>query len=93
LHLVDGNFIGRSVIPSANLRPTPPESPEKRQRCPQYEFDPLLARAVQERALDGICDTALRFRDLEQDDHGVTAIVREVATGREYPLRAVTDCL
>ncbi|HWM67852.1 MAG TPA: FAD-dependent monooxygenase [Steroidobacteraceae bacterium] len=82
-----GHFIGRSVIPSANLRPTPPESPEKRQRCPQYEFDPLLARAVQERALTDL-RYGVAFRDLEQDDHGVTAIVREVATGREYPLRA-----
>jgi len=82
-----GHFIGRSVIPSANLRPTPPESPEKRQRCPQYEFDPLLARAVQERALTDL-RYGVAFRDLEQDDHGVTAIAREVATGREYPLRA-----
>src|ERR1700693_6257503 len=48
---ITGHYIGRSVIPSPNTRPTPPESPEKRQRCAQYEFDPMLAEAVVENGL------------------------------------------
>jgi FAD binding domain len=47
----------------------------------------LLARAVQERELTDL-RYGVAFRDLKQDEHGVTANVQEVATGREFPLRA-----
>ena len=82
-----GHFIGRSVIPSANERPIPPESPEKRQRCAQYEFDPLLATAVLERGLTDV-RYSTEFVDFVQDEEGVTVQVREVETGRVYPIRA-----
>ena len=82
-----GHFIGRSPIPSANNRPTPPESPEKRQRCPQYEFDPLLARAVKARGMTDI-RYACEFIELAQDTDGVTARVKDADTGETFTLRA-----
>jgi 2-polyprenyl-6-methoxyphenol hydroxylase-like FAD-dependent oxidoreductase len=81
-----GHFIGRTEIPATRDRPTPDTTPEKRQRCPQYEFDPLLARAVQERG-----HTDLRyghaFDRLEQDRDGVTATLRD-ESGRPVRVRA-----
>jgi 2-polyprenyl-6-methoxyphenol hydroxylase-like FAD-dependent oxidoreductase len=88
-----GHYIGRSIIPSANTRPTPPQSPEKRQRCAQYEFDPMLAEAVREQGLTDIqYNTA--FVRLEQDDDGVTAEVSDVETGevREIRSRYLVAC-
>jgi 2-polyprenyl-6-methoxyphenol hydroxylase-like FAD-dependent oxidoreductase len=81
-----GHLIGRTEIPATRDRPTPDSTPEKRQRCPQYEFDPLLARAVQERG-----HTDLRyghaFDRLEQDRDGVTAVLRD-GSGRAVQVRA-----
>ena len=82
-----GHFIGRSVIPSANTRPVPAESPEKRQRCAQYEFDPMLAEAVREQGLTDM-RYGTEFVDLVQDDEGVTSRVRKVATGEIYTIRS-----
>jgi 2-polyprenyl-6-methoxyphenol hydroxylase-like FAD-dependent oxidoreductase len=71
-----GHLIGRTEIPATQDRPTPDSTPEKRQRCPQYEFDPLLARAVQKRG-----HTDLRYGHsldrLQQDPDGVTAVLRD----------------
>jgi len=82
-----GHFIGRSVIPSTRERPTPDSTPEKRRRCPQYEFDPLLARAVTDRGLTEIrYDTIVE--DLEQDADGVTVTVRDAVTRARSTIRA-----
>ena len=81
-----GHLIGRQQIPATRDRPTPDTTPEKRQRCPQYEFDPLLARAVRERG-----HTDLRyghaFDRFEQGQDGVTAILRD-ESGRPVRVRA-----
>ncbi|WP_201766531.1 FAD-dependent monooxygenase [Sphingobium baderi] len=82
-----GHFIGRSVIPSANTRPVPPESPEKRQRCAQYEFDPLLADAVKEHGLTDV-RYGTEFLSFEQDANGLTSKVKDVATDRIYAIRS-----
>ncbi|MDB5582438.1 MAG: putative monooxygenase/hydrolase [Bradyrhizobium sp.] len=82
-----GHFIGRSLIPSAKNRPTPPESPEKRQRCAQYEFDPLLASAVVEHGLTDML-YGTEFVRFEQDSDGVTTEVRNVATGELTMIRS-----
>nr|AJW29601.1 2-polyprenyl-6-methoxyphenol hydroxylase and related FAD-dependent oxidoreductase [Sphingomonas sp. JE1] len=81
-----GHYIGQSVLPSTNTRPTPPESPEKRQRCPQYEFDPMLARAVESRGLTDILYNT-EFVSAEQDAEGVSVKVRDVVSGEERSLR------
>lgn len=81
-----GHFVGRTVIPSANDRVPPESTPEKRQRCPQYEFDPLLARVVQERGLTDV-RYSCTVEGVEQDDRGVTATIRQ-ADGQITTLRA-----
>ena len=41
---VTGYEFGREPFPSLDEEPRPPQSPEKRERCPQDMFDPILAR-------------------------------------------------
>src|SRR5690242_14116726 len=43
---VTGFEFGREPFPTLNDEPCPPQSPEKRERCPQDMFDPILARLV-----------------------------------------------
>src|SRR5205085_11856610 len=43
---VTGFEFGREPFPTLNDEPCPPQSPEKRERCPQDMFDPILAAAV-----------------------------------------------
>jgi 2-polyprenyl-6-methoxyphenol hydroxylase-like FAD-dependent oxidoreductase len=81
-----GHFIGRTPIPSTRERELPSTTPEKRQRCPQYEFDPLLARAVKARGLTDV-RYGMTFMGLTQDDTGVTAEVID-ADGRLVPIRS-----
>ena len=81
-----GHLIGRTQIPATRDRPTPDSTPEKRQRCPQYEFDPLLARAVRERGLTDI-RYGLTFERLDQDSRGVRAVLRR-ETGQPVEARA-----
>jgi 2-polyprenyl-6-methoxyphenol hydroxylase-like FAD-dependent oxidoreductase len=43
---VTGYEFGREPFPTLADEPCPPQSPEKRERCPQDMFDPILARFV-----------------------------------------------
>jgi len=43
---VTGFEFGREPFPTLDDEPRPPQSPEKRERCPQDMFDPILARFV-----------------------------------------------
>jgi len=43
---VTGFEFGREPFPALNDELRPPQSPEKRERCPQDMFDPILARFV-----------------------------------------------
>jgi 2-polyprenyl-6-methoxyphenol hydroxylase-like FAD-dependent oxidoreductase len=42
--LVNGFELGREPFPSPREEKPPPQSPQKRERCPQNFFDPVLAR-------------------------------------------------
>ncbi|MDT5367243.1 MAG: hypothetical protein QOC62_1674 [Mycobacterium sp.] len=84
---LDGYHIGRSAIPSSLERTTPDSTPEKRLRCPQYKFDPLLAQAVAERGLTEI-RYGVNVEGLTQDAQGVTVEVSDVATGERSTIRA-----
>src|SRR6266850_2844360 len=84
---LNGFYLGRSVMPSGRDRPTPPFTPQKRQRCPQYEFDPLLAKSVQERGMTNILYGSV-FESLEQDESGVTATLSSVETGKVFTVQA-----
>ncbi|MTD54571.1 FAD-dependent oxidoreductase [Amycolatopsis pithecellobii] len=84
---LNGYLIGREPLPSTKERPLPPQTPEMHRRCPQFLFDPLLARAVARRGM-----TDLRYStELEsfvQDDDGVTCVVRRTDDRSRQEVRA-----
>jgi 2-polyprenyl-6-methoxyphenol hydroxylase-like FAD-dependent oxidoreductase len=84
---LQGRFIGRDVAPSQRERRAPECSPEMLQKCPQHVFDPLLARTVLERGQARIL-YATRLLSVTQDENGVTALLEDLGTGRQAPLRA-----
>lgn len=79
--------IGRQQMPSMNDERPPPESPATRERCPQNFFDPVLREFATDQ--DGV---ELRYNveyiSLTQDDDGVTALVKDLATGEEQTIRS-----
>lgn len=71
---VTGFEFGREPFPALNDEPCPPQSPEKRERCPQDMFDPILARFVRSFAsVAMLCRTELT--GFVQHTDGVTATV------------------
>jgi 2-polyprenyl-6-methoxyphenol hydroxylase-like FAD-dependent oxidoreductase len=82
-----GHLLGRLPLPSfAELR-APPTVAERIARCPQTIFDPVMQRAAQ--SLPGV---TLRYNarcdGVTQDADGVTALVTDVATGRQERIRS-----
>jgi 2-polyprenyl-6-methoxyphenol hydroxylase-like FAD-dependent oxidoreductase len=75
---LDGFYIGRSFMPSTLERPVPQETPQKRMRCPQYSFDPLLAEAVKEKGLTRVL-YGHTFEALEQNADCVIVHLRDSA--------------
>jgi 2-polyprenyl-6-methoxyphenol hydroxylase-like FAD-dependent oxidoreductase len=82
-----GYELGRERFPSMGAQKPPPESPQKRERCPQNMFDPVLRAfaAAQPGA-------ALRYRTrlvgFAQDADGVVAELEDLEAGRRYSVRA-----
>jgi 2-polyprenyl-6-methoxyphenol hydroxylase-like FAD-dependent oxidoreductase len=82
-----GHLLGRLRLPSfAELR-APPTVAEPIARCPQTIFDPVMQRAAQSRP-----GVTLRYNarcdGITQDANGVTAIVTDLATGRQERIRS-----
>lgn len=83
---LNGHELGRERMPSMRANPYPPESPQRRERCPQNMFDPVLqsfARAQPTLELRYQC----RFVSFTQDADGVTSRLAD-ASGREYVARS-----
>ena len=82
-----GYELGRERFPSMGDAKPPPESPQKRERCPQNMFDPVLrAFAAAPPSVE------LRYRTrligfTQAPDH-VTAQLEDVETGRRYETNA-----
>jgi 2-polyprenyl-6-methoxyphenol hydroxylase-like FAD-dependent oxidoreductase len=82
-----GYELGRERFPGIGQAPPPPESPQRRERCPQNMFDPILRgfAAAQK-------TVALRYRtrllSFKQDADAVTAEVENAATGVREEIRA-----
>ncbi len=85
--LAEGWEIGRYPVPSMNAAEPPPESPQKRERCPQNMFDPILRRyAASHRTVTLRYQT--RFERLHLSAGGVAAEVCNRETGRREWLAA-----
>jgi 2-polyprenyl-6-methoxyphenol hydroxylase-like FAD-dependent oxidoreductase len=78
--------LGRERMATLDAAKAPPESPQRRERCPQNMFDPILREFAA--AQTGV---TLRYRTrlvaFTQDDDGVTAEV-ETATGARERIRS-----
>jgi 2-polyprenyl-6-methoxyphenol hydroxylase-like FAD-dependent oxidoreductase len=85
--LVGGYELARERFPTRQDEPLPEQSPQKRERCPQHLFDPLLQKWV--RSFD---TTTLEYHtelvSFEQSGDGVRAVVRDTGTGAERVIRA-----
>jgi 2-polyprenyl-6-methoxyphenol hydroxylase-like FAD-dependent oxidoreductase len=79
--------LGRERMPTLDAAKTPPESPQRRERCPQNMFDPILRdfAAAQK-------SVTLRYRTrlvgFTQGPDGVTAEVENADTGARETIRA-----
>jgi len=88
-----GYELGRERFPGIGQAPPPQQSPQRRERCPQNMFDPILrAFAVSQK------NVALRYRtrlvSFTQDTDQVTAVVENAETGtrEEIPARTIVGC-
>lgn len=85
--LKGGYELGRFAVPAMKDDPGPPQSPERRERCPQDMFDPVLKAFAQ--SFDNVeIRYNTRFVSLEQDADGVTVTVEDGASGDTYAIRA-----
>jgi len=87
---LNGYEFGREPFPAPALEQCPPQSPQKRERCPQNFFDPVLTRFARE---SGRVTFAYRteLQSFEQDGERVVATLRDANDGRTR--RVVADYL
>lgn len=90
---MDGKFIGRLEMASAIERDLPDVCCEKLRRCPQMQFDPILARAVIRQSMADIQYDS-EVVSLEQDDGSVTLQVKRGSDGsiEEHRCRYAAAC-
>lgn len=82
-----GYELGRERFPGIGQAPPPPQSPQRRERCPQNMFDPILgAFAASQKT------ATLRYRtklvSFTQGPDLVTATVEDAASGTRETVRA-----
>ncbi|MGB7077959.1 MAG: FAD-dependent oxidoreductase [Xanthobacteraceae bacterium] len=82
-----GYELGRERFPGIGQAPPPPQSPQRRERCPQNMFDPILqAFAASHPGVSlRYCTRLLSFT---QDAGRVTAVVENVTTGTREEIAA-----
>jgi 2-polyprenyl-6-methoxyphenol hydroxylase-like FAD-dependent oxidoreductase len=82
-----GYLLGRLRLPSfAELR-APPTVAERIARCPQTIFDPIMRRVAQ--SAPGVkLRYGARCDGVTQDANGVTALITDLATGRQEHIRS-----
>jgi 2-polyprenyl-6-methoxyphenol hydroxylase-like FAD-dependent oxidoreductase len=85
--LVGGYELGREPFPTPREEKPPPQSPQKRERCPQNFFDPVLARFA-----GTFSHVSRRYRtelvDFAEHEHGVTATVVDHASSKTARIEA-----
>lgn len=84
---LNGYELGRQPMPSMRDNPYPPESPQRRERCPQNMFDPVLQKFAKAQSSVDL-RYQHRFLSFEQDDSGVTSRLLNLASGEELNVRS-----
>jgi len=88
-----GYELGRERFPGIGQAPPPKESPQRRERCPQNMFDPILRAFAASQN-----NVALRYRtrlvSFTQNADAVTAVVENADTGarEEIAARYIVGC-
>lgn len=77
---MNGHYIGRLEMPSAERREVPEQSAEMLQRCPQIWFDPVFGRAVHRQGMADI-RYGMELVGCDQNDHFVVAHLKRVSDG------------
>jgi 2-polyprenyl-6-methoxyphenol hydroxylase-like FAD-dependent oxidoreductase len=82
-----GYELGRERFPGIGQAPPPPQSPQRRERCPQNMFDPILRAFAASQP-----SVSLRYRtrllSFTQSAERVTAVVENAATGAREQIAA-----
>jgi 2-polyprenyl-6-methoxyphenol hydroxylase-like FAD-dependent oxidoreductase len=84
---VAGFEVARVSMPSMAETPVPPESPERKVRCPQFWFDPMLSRSALDQPTASL-RYHTRFRELHQDENGVTVQAQDLRDEATLEFRA-----
>lgn len=82
-----GYELGRQPMPAMRDDSPPPESPQKRERCPQNMFDPILQKFAGSQPGVQLCYRQ-RLSAFTQDDDGVTSTVEDTASGETITYRS-----
>jgi 2-polyprenyl-6-methoxyphenol hydroxylase-like FAD-dependent oxidoreductase len=82
-----GLLLAREAYPSGRDTPTPPETPEKKQRCPQMWMQPILAAAAHRNPLIDV-RYLHRLEGFTQDADSVTGRIANLAGGPATQVRA-----
>lgn len=84
---LNGYELGRQVMPSMNDEKPPKESPQKRERCPQNFFDPVLQKFATSHL-----GHELRYESewigFEQHEDSVTSEIKNLKTKEIYRVRS-----
>jgi 2-polyprenyl-6-methoxyphenol hydroxylase-like FAD-dependent oxidoreductase len=84
---LNGHEFGREVFAAPQDETYPPVSPQKRERCPQNFFDPVLRRFAEQFPTVDVRFTTELAGFVDRGDH-VEVTLRNVATGEEYTVLA-----
>ena len=84
---LNGYEFGREYFPTPNEEKNPPQSPQKRERCPQNFFDPVLTRFARQSPKVSI-QYQTELVDFTDEGGHVTATVRDAQTGATRTIRA-----
>ena len=93
LTALQGFELGRQPMPSMRQEQPPPESPQKRERCPQNMFDPILRQfAERQRGVQVMFQT--EYDAFSETAQGVTAVVKDALTGvyKQVHARFLVGC-
>ncbi len=84
---LSGRLLAKAAYPSMRDTPTPPETPEKKQRCPQMWMQPVLADAAAASPHTDIRHFH-RLDSFAQDAEGVTSEITNLQTGQRMRVRS-----
>jgi 2-polyprenyl-6-methoxyphenol hydroxylase-like FAD-dependent oxidoreductase len=82
-----GYELGRERFPGIGQAPPPSQSPQRRERCPQNMFDPILRDFAAAQA-----SVTMRYRtrlfSVSQDSEAVTAVIEDARSGAHEEIKA-----